>query len=126
MISCKSNAIKCLKCRTKLIDDISLITNQNFQCDPQKCNSYDIKKVIYLMEDKLPEWIKSRIENEQWTKGRLNCEKCSCRIGSFDYISGRKCECGETVLPPVHFTSSQVDRPILSENALKLNKSNTE
>lgn len=113
MNSNQMNVIKCHKCRFILLDDLSLVSNDLSTCGSQDCESYNINKCVYLNEEKLPCWIKIRIENEQWTKGRFNCEKCGCRVGAFDYISGRKCDCGKTVLPPVHFIASQIDRPIL-------------
>lgn len=68
---------------------------------------------LYLQEDQLPKWIKLKVEEEQWTKGKLHCENCGFKVGSFDFISGRKCDCKKSILPPVHFVSSQVDRPII-------------
>ncbi|KAJ9580748.1 hypothetical protein L9F63_024074, partial [Diploptera punctata] len=44
-----------------------------------------------------------------WQKGRLNCPKCRGRVGSFDFVSGLKCDCGKHVLPPVHVVRSKVD-----------------
>lgn len=100
--------IKCHKCRHILTD--ANVTN-TVGC-PAACTSYDIKQFIYLLEEKLPNWIKLKIEEEQWTKGKLHCVNCGSKVGSFDFVSGRKCECGTTVLPSVHFVTSQVDRPI--------------
>lgn len=112
MASTNIDVIKCHKCRNVLLDDISNVTNNSTRCDQQECSSYSLNNFIYIAEDNLPGWIRKKVETEQWTKGRLHCEKCGCRIGIFDYISGRKCNCGQTVLPPVHFVASQVDRPI--------------
>lgn len=104
--------VKCHKCRHILFDN-SYILDNSVTCDPKQCASYDMKRFIYMREDNVPVWIKDKIEKEEWTKGKLNCEKCNCRIGSFDYISGRKCDCGASVLPAIHLVSSQVDRPIV-------------
>ncbi|KAJ0181175.1 hypothetical protein K1T71_003260 [Dendrolimus kikuchii] len=111
MTSPNISVIKCHKCRSVLLD-MSTVTNNYTTCDQQKCNSYNLSNFIFVSEDNLPDWIRRKVETEQWTKGRLNCEKCGCRVGVFDYVSGRKCDCGETVLPPVRFVASQVDRPI--------------
>lgn len=110
-----SKVIKCHKCRQILFEDTCIVDN-SLTCDPKTCDSYNIKRFIYISEEKAPDWIKEKIENEQWTKGKLYCEKCHNRIGSFDYISGRKCECGTSVLPPIHLVTSHVDRPILINN----------
>lgn len=107
--------IKCHKCRHVLLEDLSVVCNNNASCDLKKCCSYNINSFLYLAEDKLPDWIKTKVEEELWTKGKLVCEQCRCKVGSFDYVSGRKCDCKESVLPPVHLVASQVDRPILSE-----------
>lgn len=110
-----SKPIKCHKCRTILFQD-TCILDSSLTCDPDKCDSYNIKRFIYISEDKVPDWIKQKIEEEQWTKGKIHCEKCKNRIGSFDYISGRKCECGASVVPPIHLVTSQIDRPINLSN----------
>ena len=36
-----------------------------------------------------------------WTKGRLNCPKCQCRVGGFDFVGGSG--------HPVHLIKSKVD-----------------
>lgn len=109
----KNSSIKCQKCRHVLLED-ARETNNNYGCDVKNCSSYSLQNIIYLIEEKLPKWIRLKVENEQWTKGKLHCENCGQKVGSFDFVSGRKCECKETVLPPVHFISSQVDRPIIN------------
>ncbi|KAJ8734043.1 hypothetical protein PYW07_014594 [Mythimna separata] len=111
-------AIKCHKCRHILFDD-TCIQDSSLTCDPKKCESYDIKRFIYVSEDKVPAWIKEKIENEDWTKGKLHCQKCNNRIGSFDYISGRKCNCGSSVIPPIHLVTSQIDRPMQIQNIIR-------
>uniref|UniRef100_S4P3U6 E3 ubiquitin-protein ligase RNF180 n=1 Tax=Pararge aegeria TaxID=116150 RepID=S4P3U6_9NEOP len=106
--------VKCHKCRQVLLSDLSATYNKS-RCK-DTCSSYNRNNFIYLLEDHLPAWIKVKIEEEQWTKGKLHCENCGCKVGTFDFVSGRKCECGITVLPPVHFVLSQVDIPILIPN----------
>ncbi|CAK1599794.1 unnamed protein product [Parnassius mnemosyne] len=103
-----SVVIKCHKCRHVLLNDLNIAHNKQL-CDSKGCDNFDVKKFIYLHEDKIPSWIKRKVENEQWTKGKLHCENCGCKVGSFDFISGRKCDCGMAVLPPIHFVTSQVD-----------------
>ncbi|CAG9783026.1 unnamed protein product [Diatraea saccharalis] len=100
--------IKCHKCRHVLLYGFDYSVNN---C-PQKCNSYNVHNFIFLDDNKIPEWIKFKIEEENWTKGKLHCYNCGFKVGSFDFVSGRKCECGSTVLPSVHFITSQVDKPV--------------
>lgn len=106
------STVKCHKCRNVLLDDINKQTVNKSLCVPQLCSSFDRKQFIYIAEDFIPNWIKCKIEEEQWMKGKLHCETCGNRVGAFDFISGRKCDCGVSILPPVYFISSQVDRPI--------------
>lgn len=110
-MSSQTQVIKCHKCRHVLLEQ-SCVIDSSLICDPKSCESYDVKKFIYISEDKAPAWITDKVEEEQWTKGKLHCAKCNNRIGSFDYVSGRKCDCGASVLPPIHLVTSQVDRPI--------------
>ncbi|CAG4922427.1 unnamed protein product [Colias eurytheme] len=108
----KKCIVKCYKCRNVLVDDLQTSSPSPECILDGNCNSYDVKSFIYLLEDKLPEWIKNKVEEEQWTKGKLHCSNCGCKVGSFDFVSGRKCECRNSVLPPVHFITSQVDIPL--------------
>lgn len=105
--------IRCFKCRHTLLKEAD---NHHFispiTCDLSECTTKS--NSIHLTEDKLPEWIRQKVEAENWTKGKLHCANCGFKVGSFDFISGRKCECGSSVMPSVHFISSQVD--ILSDN----------
>lgn len=106
-----SKVLKCHKCRQILLEDTCVIDSV-ITCDPKICDSYEPKNFIYIKEELAPAWIKEKVEQEQWTKGKLYCEKCKSRIGSFDYISGRKCACRTSVLPPIHLVSSHIDRPV--------------
>lgn len=106
-------AIKCHKCRHVLFEDISDIYVNVAKDKAGCCSSYNIDNFIYLLEERVPEWISKKIADEMWTKGKLHCEKCGNKVGSFDYTSGRKCECRKSELPCIHFVTSQVDRPIV-------------
>lgn len=112
--------VKCHKCRQVLLDCLKRGILNKLPCDPTTCQSYDLNKFIYLLEDKLPDWTQEVIEKEEWTKGKLHCPKCTSKVGSFDFISGRKCECGNSQLPAVHFISSQIDKPVVPITALRL------
>lgn len=112
MNHCEEQNIKCHKCRHILLHDVRLATLQKLPCDPNNCSSYNTKNFVHLIEDKLPDWMQEIVEKEEWTKGKLHCTKCTSKVGSFDFISGKKCDCGNSQLPTVHFISSQIDRPI--------------
>lgn len=104
-------SFKCRKCRHLLFSDSEIcdahgepfIYNKTEQ---QTCTS---NNVWYLREDAIPSWIRNQIDDYDWTKGKLHCDTCRCRIGSFDFVSGAKCKCGSSVLPPLHVVSSKID-----------------
>lgn len=114
------SAIKCFKCRAVLLKDTEIEqlsphgdTNQTSAgVSIIRCESMLDDKLIYLKDDLLPQWIIDKVQESNWTKGRLHCEQCKTKIGHFDFVTGRKCHCEETVLPPVYFIKSQVDRPL--------------
>lgn len=107
--------MKCKKCRKLLFNDnecCKLFINAHSADDQVtefNCISLNDMKLIFLNEEFLPEWIKCEIEKNNWSKGKLNCLYCNVRIGSFDFISGLKCECNNFVLPPVHIIKSKID-----------------
>ena len=43
----------------------------------------------------------------QWTVGKLNCRKCSARLGGFDFIHYFECPCGQDAA--IHLNKSRVD-----------------
>ncbi len=103
---------KCRKCRHFLLADnqvsnchgypISSDENDSKSCSP-------VSNVWYLTEDRIPAWMKNQVDDGNWTKGKLFCPTCQCRIGSYDFVSGAKCSCGSHVLPPLHVVSSKLD-----------------
>ena len=103
---------KCRKCRHFLFSNNEicdahgkpLIHNKT---EHHTCNTPS--NVWYLREDVMPSWLKIQIDEYDWTKGKIHCDTCKCRIGSFDFISGSKCNCGSSVLPALHVVSSKVD-----------------
>lgn len=106
-------AIKCHKCRHVLFEDINNIYVNVAKDKAECCSSYDINHFIYLHEEHLPSWISKIMEEVSWTKGKLHCEKCGSKVGTFDYTYVRRCECGKSELPCIYFVTSQVDRPIV-------------
>jgi len=108
--------IKCRKCRSTLTNVPSNVLlsahNEQYSNDPDiksNCPSVVGRTEIYINEEHLDQWIESEIENSEWTKGKLKCSKCSSNVGSFDFVTGQKCECRLFNQPSVHFIRSKVD-----------------
>lgn len=106
---------KCKKCRKIIVEkNQSSKVFLNAHSEPLNdsetdCPTIADQKVVFLAEEALPEWIMLKIQEAEWCKGRLNCEKCDFRVGGFDFISGSKCGCTKSVLPAVHLIKSKVD-----------------
>ncbi|KAG8174644.1 hypothetical protein JTE90_001300 [Oedothorax gibbosus] len=106
---------KCRKCRKTLFSEreacdphsepIAVDENQVPPCAP-------IAQVYFLREDTLPDWAREQVDAGDWQKGKLFCPHCQCRIGSFDFVGGAKCQCGEKVLPSLHVSSNKLDRQL--------------
>lgn len=109
--------IKCRKCRTVvmkvLIDNLLDAHSDKFENYLAQirsdCPSIIGRTEIYLNEDALEQWIQDEIEKSEWTKGRLKCIKCTANVGSFDFVTGQKCECKQFNQPSVHFIRSKID-----------------
>lgn len=65
--------------------------------------------VWYLKDEVVETWLQAQIDAGEWIKGKINCPHCTLRIGSFDFVSGKLCDCGQHVLPPIHIVKSRVD-----------------
>lgn len=109
--------IRCRQCRTvimmkvlasNLLDAHSDNFSIMFQCE-SKCPSVVARTEIYLNEDAVEPWIQEEIEKSEWTKGKLKCIKCASNVGSFDFVTGQKCDCKLFNQPSVHFIKSKVD-----------------
>ncbi|GJQ84270.1 hypothetical protein Trydic_g2934 [Trypoxylus dichotomus] len=109
------SSAKCKKCRHVLFDEkdiraalinahSDILTEEPLSED---CSSID--ELICLSEDNLPDWVISSIQENNWSKAKINCKHCSARLGSFDFISGAKCACRRFILPPVHLIKSKID-----------------
>ena len=51
-----------------------------------------------------------------WTKGRLNCPHCQCRIGAFDFVSGGGGG-GGGLDQAIHLVKSKVDESIIHSSS---------
>jgi len=87
------SGIKCRQCRSGFLIEV---------VDSEKSESFTSTTDLYLInEEDLPNWVSEKVEEAGWTKGRLNCPKCQCRVGGFDFVNGSE--------NPVHFVKSKVD-----------------
>lgn len=109
--------MKCRQCRTiimKVLESNLLDAHSDkFSTFSSKveshCHSVIGRTEIYLNEDALEPWIQAEIEKSEWTKGKLKCIKCAANVGSFDFVTGQKCDCKLFNQPSVHFSRSKID-----------------
>lgn len=107
--------VKCKKCRNTIINTLqcpNLLINAHHEpinITNNECHTISNENLIFLTEDLLPDWVMQKIQEAEWSKGKLNCTNCDSKIGGFDFISGIRCECTGNTLPPVHLVKSKVD-----------------
>jgi len=108
--------VKCRKCRVVLVAKSCLVDNHNeklFREDSMEssptCQNQVKEQVWFINYDEAPQDITSAFDDSAWSLGKLNCAKCSARIGAFNFVQPRRCPCGQTNLPPVWLTKSKVD-----------------
>lgn len=65
--------------------------------------------VWYLKDEVVETWLQLQIDAGEWVKGKITCPHCNLRLGSFDFVTGKQCDCGLHVLPPIHIVKSRVD-----------------
>ncbi|XP_014210335.1 tyrosine-protein phosphatase YVH1 isoform X2 [Copidosoma floridanum] len=113
----KITQIKCKRCRSLLFtEEASPPLDSHGQLikageRSTKCNSDVPEECLFLAEENMPDWVQEVVDRENWIKGKLYCPLCHARIGSFDFVSTKKCNCGEYVPPPIRITYSKVDSP---------------
>lgn len=110
----KQKIIKCRKCRVVLtqVQPSNLLnahSEQHSNESNEECPSISSHTEFYLNEDQLDQWIQQEIEKSDFTKGKLKCFKCASNVGSFDFITGQKCECRSFTQPAVHLIRSKID-----------------
>lgn len=66
--------------------------------DNERC-----KEIIFL------EPIAWMTEVLKQTHGKLNCPKCSSKLGSFTWVNGCNCPCGKQVSPAFYLVPSKVE-----------------
>ena len=111
--------VKCRKCRVVLVAKSCLVDNHNDELFRENsnlhhssiphCQSQVKEQVWFINYDEAPQDITSAFDESAWSLGKLNCTKCSARIGAFNFVQPRRCPCGQTNLPPVWLTKSKVD-----------------
>ncbi|KAG8229043.1 hypothetical protein J437_LFUL007598 [Ladona fulva] len=108
--------VNCKKCRKILFSHPdhpllsihgSIVNSESKNKKP--CLEGQQQPLWYLDSENVPSWITSVIEEAGWTKGKLHCPVCHCRVGTFDFVSGGHCPCQLCVIPPVHLIKSKVD-----------------
>lgn len=96
----ESAILLCKKCRRSVIDSSCLLSFS----DELMAGC----KVWHVDVDSLPDWILSVVNQVHWTAGKLNCQHCGARLGSFNFLNGSRCPCGHN--SAVHLIKSRVDR----------------
>lgn len=125
--SCKEDSLfKCRKCRHPLFRRSGFLTHNegegeaafDWRSKLSKHQSSDSSKVVNTNSvcDKSifiepVRWMKDKI---QVPEGKLECPKCSAKIGSFLWY-GQRCPCGTWVTPAFHIQTGKVDecKPVL-------------
>ena len=116
----EKQSLKCRKCRFLVIEDpphkILNVSTTGLLTDDDSSNTFNI------CDENLPYWISAAIEEvnfrpgpvlmksmnamslfvqASWTKGKLSCPGCGCRLGGFDYVTRAE--------QPVYIVKSKVD-----------------
>lgn len=93
---------------TDQIVDVNQITEQIKQSSIQDISDQQIESTIcknILFLEPIA-WMKDILHN---TQGRLNCPKCTQKLGSFSWINGCHCPCGAEISPAFYLVPSKVE-----------------
>ncbi|KAG9265545.1 E3 ubiquitin-protein ligase RNF180 isoform X3 [Astyanax mexicanus] len=96
------SALRCRKCRRQVADSACLLSASK--------EVMGACSVWHVDVDTLPDWISSAINQVHWTVGKLNCQNCGARLGSFNFINCPRCPCGRDTA--VHLSKSRVDQAV--------------
>lgn len=110
---------RCRKCRLVLLSRESLLTCHNeplseVPIDDQQQKCATLTTVLFVAEQKVQDWMRTQIDEANWTKGRISCpgNGCGARIGSFNFVGGAYCACSKNELPAIQIIRSKVDEPM--------------
>ncbi|KAK4298736.1 hypothetical protein Pmani_028940 [Petrolisthes manimaculis] len=79
------------------------------------CESVRQHNCLYIDEEHYPDFILDAVNESGWTKGKLHCPGCKCRLGSYNFVCGSRCVCGVCILPQLHLLHSKIDWMRVSE-----------
>lgn len=96
---------RCRKCRQNLEVHNAVIKEVEACTDQNAWQS----SVLYLDIDLCPSWILESIKQASWIKGKLLCQKCKGRLGSFDFVGQKYCSCKQHTVPAVHLLKNRID-----------------
>lgn len=132
----KVTEVKCKRCRKVLFTEETtplLTAHGEVRTGPThtRCGTGAPEYCLYISEENVPEWIRETIDKvrvsyrvetcfyfplvsisfqDYWIKGKLHCPHCHSRLGSFDFVNQTKCDCGESLPPPIRIIHCKVDR----------------
>ncbi|XP_071788424.1 uncharacterized protein [Asterias amurensis] len=122
----QQSSFKCRKCRRFLFNEDSILRSTSAK-DSDLTTTYHQRSgasgaSLYISEDATPSWIKTAIEESQWTRGKLACPKCRGRLGSFDFLtpSIRHHQDHQGPWSSVHIIGSRVDHELPQSQLAKL------
>lgn len=98
---------RCKKCRRILASQSNLLphNDKSLQAEKTPCKSLIFVEPIAWMKD---------IHRE--VQGRLNCPKCSQKLGSYTWINGLNCPCGKEISPAFYMVPSKVELSRIVQN----------
>ncbi|XP_021509703.1 E3 ubiquitin-protein ligase RNF180 isoform X1 [Meriones unguiculatus] len=102
--------LHCWKCRKCVASSGCFMNYLGNQVTEDRNESVDAQNTCHLWHmniETLPDWINCRVQQAQWTVGKLNCPSCGARLGGFNFVSTPKCSCGQ--LAAVHLCKSRTD-----------------
>jgi len=104
----EKQSLKCRKCRFLVIEDPphKILTTTDLLADEDQESS----NTFNICDENLPYWITAAIEEGSWTKGKLSCPGCGCRLGGFDYVT--------RAAQPVYIVKSKVDLKLTGSQSL--------
>ena len=75
---------------------------------------------IHISLEDAPHWVKEVIEEKNFHKSKLNCERCGAKVGSFDFVTAKfMCKNKENNFP-IYFVESKIDCDETDSKALSL------